>query len=175
MTQPGRRRSTGGGARNSRSAGRRLGRLIWDGLASSSSSTVVADGGTTIVGVLPQSLAESMFQSTIRRMLGNVIIKATVLNVATKWRVGIMIVTGDALTAGAVPEPWADPVQWMYERTGSIVSSDLEDGSQFDKFDIDTRVMRKMPQADQSLVIIFESLTGAFEFFFGLKVLYYSP
>ena len=168
-----RRASSRGTGRGLRAGASRPGRLIWDGLASASELAVPS---TTMVGVavLTQTTSDSMFQATIRRMVGSFTLKPDAVDVDVEWRMGLIVMNGDAFVAGAFPDPYADAVPWLHEDTGEFTVSDLEDGSQYPRFKLDTKVMRKMPQTDTVLAMIWHSITGTFNVWFGMKVLYQS-
>ena len=99
-------------------------------------------------------------------------------NTDSSWRAGLIVVTDDALAAAAVPEPGADPAQWMWEESGQIANSDFNDQSQWLKLAIDVRVKRRMPQASSSLAFILDNLVGSgstIDFALNLKVLLRIP
>ena len=80
----------------------------------------------------------------------------------------------DQVSAGAVPDPWADPANWMFEKAGWVHSSVLQDQAQTVHVPIDVKTQRRLPQADRSLVAIFENNSNSaisVEYFLSAKVL----
>ena len=174
MTSP-RRRSTGRGRALSRSAGP-VASLVWRGIASTN-ITALAIGAQTVVEVLDQTI-DDIAHGTIMRILGNLTMRAAAANLQIFFRAGLIVVTDDALVAGAVPEPWADPAPWMWEDTGLFETDSANDGSQYHRLVIDVRVKRRMPQAEHSLVMVLENLAASgtgLDFHLNLKALVRVP
>ena len=95
---------------------RRVASLLWRGLASTTLTTV-GIGGQLVLEIVDQ-IIDGVADSTIERIIGAIKINpaANALNVF--YRLGLVLVSDDAMSAGAVPDPFADPASWMWEQSG---------------------------------------------------------
>ena len=73
----------------------------------------------------------------------------------------MIVINDDAADALVVPEPWADPAAWLYERTGFFRVSSTNDGAQYDRIYFDGRASRHLRQANRSVVAILDNLAGS--------------
>ena len=168
------RTSTGRGARSFRRGGRpaRTASLLWRGIASTGLTTVNA-GVQAVVEILDTSL-DDIADSTIMRILGSLTMKCGAPNQNVFWRGGLFVMTDDAFIAGGNPEPWLDPVQWMWEDAGWLTTTNTSDVSQMARVPVDVRVRRRMPKSNQSLAFIIDNLAGSgttLQFHVNLKCL----
>jgi len=111
---------------------------------------------------------------TLKRTLGTVTVRALTDNLDVYFRYGIIVLNDDAVDAAAVPDPWADPANWLYEKSGWISHTNNNDSAQWLRFEIDVKGQRKLPQAARSVVTIMENLSGSassLEYFQAIKVL----
>jgi len=169
-------RSTGRAARSSNRGSGKTASLVWRGI-SSAAETVVAADAQAVVEVIDQ-IVDDVADSTIMRILGRLSIRTGAVDLRLFYRAGLMVVTDDALTAAAVPEPWIDPASFMWEDAGTHLMSNRNDGTQILKLDIDVRVKRRMPQVSNSLAFIIDNLAGSgttLDFNLNLKVLLRLP
>ena len=144
------------------------------------SLAAVAIGAQSVTEVIsPSSSGEDITAGgTIRRMVGQVTVWPGAINQDVYWRFGIITLNEDAGDALVIPEPYADPASWMYERSSWTSTSSIQDSAQFQRFEFDTAVMRKMPQLERSLIGIMENLAGSgttVNYFLAIKVLVHVP
>ena len=130
-----------------------------------------------VVEVVDQTI-DDVPSGTIVRTIGSLTLRALTAAQSVFFRAGLIIVTDDALQAGAVPDPWVDPASWMWEHADMLRVSNSDSGSQYMRLAIDVKVQRRLPQIENSLAMVFDnsSFSGAsFEFFLNLKVLVRVP
>ena len=111
---------------------------------------------------------------TIIRIVGSIKWHPTVVNLDVFARFGLVVMDEDARSAGAVPDPWADPTQWLWEETDWMIVDSVQESHQFNRFDLNIRAMRKLPEFRSSLVLVVENLAASgaiLAYFLGIKVL----
>ena len=90
------------------------------------------------------------------------------------YNFGMITLNDDATDALAVPDPWVDPANWLWEWSDLLQTNDLNDGSQYSRVRIDSSAKRKLPQLTRSVVAILEnrSISGAsLAYYIAAKVL----
>ena len=153
----------------------RTGRLLWAGVAATAISALGIGNQSGLSIVDPVTDAFSV-GSTIRRIRGFVTLRGQAEGLNILWRMGVITMGDDAFVAGAFPDPWADPAQWMYENAGRIEGDVVNRGTT--RLDIDIKVSRRLPEAHTRLVVILENLAGSadvLEHFQSWKALLWVP
>ena len=161
----------------SRGSGRRGGSLRrsreWFGVASTANAGQSAGTQSTLVIVQP-SIDLTANDGTVVRIVGDFLLRCSAAALDAFYRLGIIVVDEDARVAGAVPDPWTDPAAWMWERTGWLYTSNVADITQAERFHVDIKTGRKLPQSHSALILVIENLSGSttgFDYFVGLKAL----
>jgi len=155
---------------------RATGTRVWRGIAATG-LIGQAVGNQTIVEVLNPQL-DNIANGTIQRILGNYSLRAQASGFQIFWRAGLIVVHGDAFAAGAVPDPWADPAQWMWEDSGYFETDGLSNPAHIQRIRVDVRVKRRMPQDNSHLVFVSEVQSGSgagMDFHLNLKCLVRVP
>ena len=149
-------------ARNSPRVVRPRKNYLWHGVVSNSPITVAA-AGTSVTPIIDTSVAGDVLVggATIVRVIGNVEAQVVSNNLDGFFRAGIITLNEDAIGDLATPDPWVDPANWMWEKSGWIRAINLNDGTHNVRFDIDVKVSRKMLQAARELAFIFVNLTAS--------------
>ena len=156
--------------------GGRVANMKWIGTASNNSLSI-AVGAQTILEVTNPT-ADHYSNATIRRILGSLTFNTEFANVNIFFRAGLIVMDGDALSAGAPPDPWADETNWLWEKSGWFRTDVVNSPGSEMRLEVDVRVGRKLPQARASLVLVMENLAGsgnALTWFEVLKVLIRQP
>ena len=143
--------------RRSRSSSRRSSRrrqTLWFNVGTI--ATAVAIGGQAIVDLLPPGTTPPQIQGglTVVRMIGELIISSQTADQDGFGAFGITTVTRDAFTAGAVPDPIVDLVDWYYHTLVAVNSSLVGDLSRYTQWDI--RTARKIRGLDRTLCAVFD-------------------
>ena len=159
-----------------RGGARRTGSLVWRGIAST--GLVTLGIGTQLILEILDSAIDNIANATIMRILGHVDLRASATNSNLFWRLGVILVSDDAIAVSAVPDPFEDAAAWMYENSGLFSASNINEPQQMTQLPIDIRVKRRMPQEDLSLAMILENMSGSstsFTYFGYWKVLLRIP
>ena len=149
---------------------------MWRGLASTVLTTVSV--GSQLVLEIVDQIIDGVPDSTIERIVGAIKINpaANALNVF--YRTGLVVVTDDAMAAGAVPDPFADPASWLWESSGALITDSTTKPDSGVVIPIDVRSRRRLRQEDMSLAFVIENLAGSgadMTIFQHLKVLLRVP
>ena len=108
------------------------------------------------------------------RMVGDVVVRPASAAGSVFFQFGIITLNDDAADALATPEPWEDPANWLFEKAGFVRMTDVNDGSQYGRFAIDSKSRRRLPQADRSLVAIMRndsSSSVSLDYYLSIKAL----
>ena len=153
--------------------------MIWVGSAFTADA-VVAVGAQSVTEIIsPSSPGEDIVAGgTIRRMVGELTVAAAAVSQSDFFRFGIITINEDAGDALVIPDPYADPAAWMFERSGWVRTSNIDERQQMYHIAFDTSVMRKLPQLERSLLAIMENEPGSagnINYFLSIKCLVHVP
>ena len=114
------------------------------------------------------------------RILGNVSVRLpTSIFVAAElaWAQGVMPVTVQAFSAGAVPLPQIDQPGWLYQQAGFMKLPALVNGGVFERtIDLDVKGQRRVPKSGNVLFHILRNIGAVdLEFQLHLRVLFRLP
>ncbi len=159
--------------------GKRAGRMIWAGVIFSDFATVAA-GAQSVTPILDPDISSQIILAggTIRRMVGDLMVRPGTTNSTVIARFGILTLNDDAADALVVPEPWSDAADWMYESAGIVSVTSTSAADQWIRVHIDTSVMRKLPQQQRSLIGVMDNPVASetsLEYFLSIKVLVWLP
>ena len=128
--------------------------MVWRGIAATA-VTNHAIGSQAVIEVL-DSIIDDIAGSTIVRILGEIALSPSGAAAHALYRLGLLVVTDDAMEAGAVPEPWNDSVSWMWEVAGRLLTDVLNKPDAVYRIPVDVRVARRLPQDGMSLVLVID-------------------
>ena len=142
-----------------RGGSRRTGSLVWRGVASTSRS-ILAPNSQVAIEILDQVI-DDIAGATIMRTIGRVSLQIETLGSRASVYMGIIVVDAEAVAAGGIPDPWADPAAWMWEDAYELISSASAEPANIIHIPLDIRVRRRMPQERNSLLFVFDNLVGS--------------
>ena len=133
---------------------------LWGGIAANSSGSL-AVGAQDVVPILDPAVDVQMESSTLRRLIGFFMLKPSAIDLNVFFRIAIIAADADAVAAGAVPDPWVDNASFLFEMSGHLVTDIGNGPAGILRKEVDTRVMRKLPQGRTQLIRILENLAGS--------------
>ena len=122
-------------------------RSMWWNIAST--AITVSAGGSAVFNMLPLGSLPPALQGglTILRMIGSLSIVPQVANLNVQFAHGILVMTEVAATAGVVPDPIVDLVDWYYHQQRFVQQAFLDTVY----FPFDIRTSRRIRGQDRTL------------------------
>ena len=130
-------------------------RYLWtDGQLST--LTQVTAGAQAIIDLLQDLATATKLGLTLVRLLMRLYVQATSTGTDTEFQHGVMVVTTDAFSAGAVPDPVSDRQNWWLH-DGDFIHRDADAGPAGVSYHYDIRTARKLPGRDHALLHTIEN------------------
>ena len=140
----------------------------------------MVSGAQSVAELIDPDLASDQLSGggTVERILGHLSVRALTTGQNLVYNFGIITLNDDATDALAVPEPWIDPANWLYEWSDWLIVDSVTDSAQMSRVRVDGRAKRKLPQLTRSVIAVMDnrSLSGtSLAYYFSGKVLVSLP
>ena len=119
--------------------------------------STIAAGGQSLVDLFENISEADLRGGTVVRMLVHLLLRGNV-NTILEWAFGILPITGDAFTAGAVPDPAFDEPNWYLYDSGMV---GLTTETRSINKDYDIRTARRIADGESALLHVITNLAAS--------------
>ena len=134
--------------------------MFWDDTIIDSSLASGAQDSESLLAGIPEDEIKGL---TITRLIIDLYLIQLTAGTGASFAGGIYVVEEDAFAAAAMADPGvpADDAGWMWRvLVVPVVTSSVNDSSQFAHLSYDLRAQRKIPGEDYTLVFVLQNLGG---------------